>query len=762
MEISYQLQGSDLENLRRHLLLRLRQQTGGMAQRIGIGVFIGVIVSFELRLHERENGNWYQYFMWLLPVVLFFASVIWRRIWQQSKYGQGWLEQYVGNYLLNLTPAGISYKAPNGGMSFYAWPEILGFEVSESDLYLYLRRDVAIPIPRSALGDEANVDNFAGKVRDLWASHPDNAEKTLPTLPPPRHLVSAQALVTNLLQAARIVFFIDYDPRSFRVSFGIFLQLLLLNLLCIGIVDYIDARPDPEFNLYGLNKFGTTTLLMLGGVACISNLLMQRANMLRLLVIISASEVVIHLIYFSSWLAAERWLQDFPKVLWGLYMAAVVWTLAAVFRIIRRLYRQPAPSALLLISIYAFFTLSLAGLLPSHRLYYNSEADDGSAEYEAASQLDEEDLFYRQPGLVGDELAALQTQRKGKTDLYFVGFAGQAEERVFFNDVSFARNLLDRRFNTVGRSLVLVNNTDTVYNAPLANRHNLEAVLQGIAQRMDKNEDVLFLYLSSHGAKDHRLSVSFWPLSLNDLTAEDLKAMLDNAGIRNRIIAISACYSGGFLDVLKDDNTLIMTASSRDHVSYGCGDFTRYTYFAESYFVKALANSDSFITAFDQARHLIQEREQSEGLDASGPQIDVGRNIARILRNLEAAPGNTAGPVQQGLLEAGLSFDQRVQQGRRFEQDATALEYVKKNVFPAINTVLSKSLTDCLKQPDASTEKFTLVANIMQDGGIGNVDYKPATNTAQCYGNSLRMLNLPPLPNELSILPVFFDMTLPG
>jgi hypothetical protein len=129
---------------------------------------------------------------------------------------------------------------------------------------------------------------------------------------------------------------------------------------------------------------------------------------------------------------------------------------------------------------------------------------------------------------------------------------------------------------------------------------------------------------------------------------------------------------------------------------------------------------------------------------------------------LEVAPGNTAGTVRQGLLEAELSFDQRVRQGRRFEQDATALEYVKKNVFPAINTVLSKSLTDCLKQPDASTEKFTLVANIMQDGGIGNVDYKPVTNTAQCYGDALRILSLPPLPNELSILPVFFDMALPG
>jgi len=185
----------------------------------------------------------------------------------------------------------------------------------------------------------------------------------------------------------------------------------------------------------------------------------------------------------------------------------------------------------------------------------------------------------------------------------------------------------------------------------------------------------------------------------------------------------------------------VLTASSRDHESYGCGDFTQYTYFGESYFAKALANDDSFITAFDNARRLIEEGEQNEGLDASGPQIDVGRNIAGVLQNFEVIPATRNAPARQVLLAAERSFDQCVRQGRRFEQDATAHDYEKKQVLPAMNTVMSKPLTDCLTQPDASTEKFTLVADILPDGGIGNVDYQPATNTAECFGKAFRTLS---------------------
>ena len=256
--------------------------------------------------------------------------------------------------------------------------------------------------------------------------------------------------------------------------------------------------------------------------------------------------------------------------------------------------------------------------------------------FKAETGMTAEDVWVRQSYLVEKAVTALQPQRPGKTDLYYVGFAGDAEEQVFYNDVGAARYVLEKRFGAAGRSLLLVNNTDTLYTTPVANAHNLEAALQGVAGRMDKQEDVLFLFLSSHGAQDHRLSVQFPPLRIDDLSAEELKAMLDRSGIRNRVIVVAACYSGGFLDVLQDDNTLVLTASSRNHVAYGCGDVTRYTQFTEAYFVSALLKGGSFIQAFGEARHWIEEREA--GMDRSQPQIYVGRNIGKVLQRLEMAP----------------------------------------------------------------------------------------------------------------------------
>ncbi len=209
------------------------------------------------------------------------------------------------------------------------------------------------------------------------------------------------------------------------------------------------------------------------------------------------------------------------------------------------------------------------------------------AEFHEQTAMAPEDVMYRQPYAVERALELLAPQRPGKTDLYYVGFAGDGKEDVFTNDVQLAQKAL-APYGAAGHTLLLQNHVESVYDTPIADAANLEAALQGLARRMDTREDVLFLFLSSHGAYDHELSVDFPPLQLRDLSAEHLKAMLDKSGIRYRVIVVSACYSGGFLDVLKDDNTLVLTASSRDHEAYGCGDVTKYTEFTAAYFGQAL------------------------------------------------------------------------------------------------------------------------------------------------------------------------------
>jgi hypothetical protein len=258
---------------------------------------------------------------------------------------------------------------------------------------------------------------------------------------------------------------------------------------------------------------------------------------------------------------------------------------------------------------------------------------DPYAEYRA---LDAETLMYRQPEILAKALAQLQPQRKKITDIFFVGFASYATENVFSKEVDYIKQLLDRRFDTKGHSINLVNHLKTLDDTPLATATNLAATLKRIGKIMNAEEDVLLLYLTSHGAKTHELAVSFWPLALNDITPEKLNAMLDEAGIKWRVIVISACYSGGFVKALQGPKTLVATAAAADKTSFGCGTESEFTYFGEAVFKEQLNRQTSFITALQQANVSIGQREVREKLEASMPQLSIGSEIEPKLKQLDS------------------------------------------------------------------------------------------------------------------------------
>lgn len=248
--------------------------------------------------------------------------------------------------------------------------------------------------------------------------------------------------------------------------------------------------------------------------------------------------------------------------------------------------------------------------------------------------LNVEKIYYKQFRLIGQAARALANQRPGIPDLYFIGFAGDASQDVFLREMRSVRTLFDERFDTRNRSIMLINNAATVETIPLANTHNLLAALDQVATRMDREEDVLFLFLTTHGTPGI-LAVNFDPLQLNDLTALDLRSLLDRAEIKWRVIVVSACYSGSFIDTLKDENTLIVTAARKDRVSFGCSHENDFTYFGRAYFDKALRTTYSFIDAFDAARKTVNTWEVEEELTPSMPQIFIGEDIRPKLAEIE-------------------------------------------------------------------------------------------------------------------------------
>jgi Peptidase C13 family len=165
----------------------------------------------------------------------------------------------------------------------------------------------------------------------------------------------------------------------------------------------------------------------------------------------------------------------------------------------------------------------------------------------------------------------------------------------------------------------------------LANTPNLTHILRQIGYRMQGDEDVLFLFMTSHGSEDGQFAIELGELGLNNLRPLELRQLLDESSIKWRVIVVSACYSGQFIESLASPTTLVITAAAKDKTSFGCAHENHWTYFGEAYFKDALTKTHSFVAAFEQAKLAIAAREQREGKDASEPQISLGSEIAPIL-----------------------------------------------------------------------------------------------------------------------------------
>jgi hypothetical protein len=101
------------------------------------------------------------------------------------------------------------------------------------------------------------------------------------------------------------------------------------------------------------------------------------------------------------------------------------------------------------------------------------------------------------------------------------------------------------------------------------------------------------------------------------------------------VVVVSACYAGGFVEPLRDEHTLVMTAAAADRRSFGCSNEAELTYFGRALFADELAGRFSFAEAFHAARRRIEVREVEEGRTPSQPQMAMGAAIAERLEEIE-------------------------------------------------------------------------------------------------------------------------------
>lgn len=441
-------------------------------------------------------------------------------------------------------------------------------------------------------------------------------------------------LAQNIIAGTRLALFMPVYLWSFKSSYMQVCLLLMVSLALNFAEDYLASLPNNYFNPYGLNDLALLYLLFFFSLSLIAYFNSRLTELTKLIIMFLAVVPVIWsgtmcLLYLSE----KQTLLPSEQTNSAIFYIYSFWYLTVVFRLLRRYFRIGNLYVVMYVLLYVAINFPPLFLLPPAPLWYKLPV--AWEQQEDKIEIDIESIYYAQDDLINKALTDVLENDGNKTDIYFVGFAGDAEEDVFMNEAASAKKILENHFNAHGRSLLLVNNIKTVKQYPLANRYNLFRAINKIALKMDTKDDVLFLFLTSHGTKKHLLSINFPQFRPNDIDANIIKHALDSANIEWRIIVISACYSGGFIESLKGPKSLIITSASPERTSFGCGHDGQYTYFGKAFFEDSLKEKISFVDAFDTAKTIIRERENVEGIRNSMPQISLGDEIKIKLAEME-------------------------------------------------------------------------------------------------------------------------------
>ncbi|MEM9741566.1 MAG: C13 family peptidase [Pseudomonadota bacterium] len=345
---------------------------------------------------------------------------------------------------------------------------------------------------------------------------------------------------------------------------------------------------------------------------------------------------------------AERWAGDDQGNLlrWLLMLVASGTLSIAVLLNARRTPRLPLILGTLLGFWVLFAGLPQQGIAP--RLWWSPEDtayldpnDGGGPDQGLWREL--EPILFAQPARIDVALSQLDTEGS-EPKTYFVGFAGYGEERVFAEEVRFAADIVAERFATRNRSLFLINDRRDLASAPLASPSALSYGLRELGKIINPDQDLVVLMLSSHGSDQPALAVSNGYVPVRDLTPKALRLALDRAGIRWRVIIVSACYAGGFIPELATPESVVVAAAAPDRTSFGCSDQRELTYFGEAFLRDSLLYLPTLDQAFEQANVLVTAREKEEGFQPSRPQAHFGTAISAQLDSWLRPPCEPTAP----------------------------------------------------------------------------------------------------------------------
>lgn len=417
--------------------------------------------------------------------------------------------------------------------------------------------------------------------------------------------------------------------RSLQIVRPSILQLIFWGILggsANSLFSWLSSGEVGEFNPQGLISYALWPFIAL----IVGIFLSQRINNPRLMLVPALLWLVLdtHIALLQSLIQYLGYIDVLPYIFYDylpmIFMVLFVWQSLAVVWVFSRELKWPWWERGLIVAATLFTLVVWQMSVKSQPIWKVEETPPTFAE----------DAFYAQSRVLNKSLEDVQYGEFTQSHWYFLGVAGAGYQDVFKSEVERIKEQFDTRFGTFGRSLILVNNPETRTKTPIASRTSMDMALRRIGQQMNRESDVLFLYMTSHGLPN-QFEMENAPIDLNDVDPKWLKDTLDKSGIRWRVIVISACYSGSFVPALQDDNTLIITASAADRASFGCSNEADYTYFGRAFFDQAMREQTSVSAAFEQTKDTVAQWEKAQGFEASEPQWSIGKNMEFMLPQLE-------------------------------------------------------------------------------------------------------------------------------
>ncbi len=239
-------------------------------------------------------------------------------------------------------------------------------------------------------------------------------------------------------------------------------------------------------------------------------------------------------------------------------------------------------------------------------------------------------------------LSQLKDQNPKTSDVYIL-VAALDSDPVFGREAKESAKLLQKRYNADGRTIVLGYGIDK--DTPQGSPENLAAAFARIGELIDAENDILIVYLTSHGNPDAGLVHKYSNIASAMMGTKRLQKMLEMAKAKKRLIMISACFSGAFVPVLGNDDTIIMSAAAKDKTSFGCQADNDWTFFGDALINQAMRGKNHTLFSFRMAKSSIKSWEKLAKVVPSNPQIHIGKNTDWVNALDEKIPENLGEPV---------------------------------------------------------------------------------------------------------------------